>query len=179
MEEKTNTVEDVKVDGTGVDTQTTVKNEVQAEEKTLTQKEVDEIVKERLDREKKKLPSKEELAKFKEWQESQKSEADKQAEKDKLISEKEQEATNYKRENTLLKKGVNVDEVDYVLFKVSKMEGEFEDNLEEFLKANPKYLQKEEVTTQTTGVRTNSLPESQKMTKVDEILKSRHPDMFK
>ena len=41
-------------------------------EKTFTQKEVDNIVKERLDRFKKGMPSNEELKAFKEWQDNQK-----------------------------------------------------------------------------------------------------------
>lgn len=41
-------------------------------EKTFTQKELDEIVKQRLDRAKKDMPSKDELKAFKEWQDSQK-----------------------------------------------------------------------------------------------------------
>ena len=178
MENKTGTVEDEKIDETGVDTQTTIKDEEKAEEKTLTQKEVDDIVKERLEREKKKLPNKEELAKYNEWKESQKTEADKQAEKDKLILEKEQTATNYKNENTALKKGVNVEEVDYVMFKVSKMDGDFEDNLDEFLKENPKYLKQQE-SNQTTGVRANGLPANQRISGVDAILKARHPELYK
>ena len=41
-------------------------------EKTFTQKELDDIVKQRLDRAKKDMPSKDELKAFKEWQDSQK-----------------------------------------------------------------------------------------------------------
>lgn len=41
-------------------------------EKTFTQKELDDIVKQRLDRAKKDMPSKEELKAFREWKDSQK-----------------------------------------------------------------------------------------------------------
>lgn len=41
-------------------------------EKTFTQKELDDIVKQRLERQKKDIPSKEELKAFKEWRDSQK-----------------------------------------------------------------------------------------------------------
>ena len=69
----TNTGEGTNAQGTGnVDTQTTNQNEGQASEKTFTQEELNKIVQERLDKEKKKMPSKEDLKAFKEWKESQK-----------------------------------------------------------------------------------------------------------
>lgn len=178
MENNIETVEDVKIDGTGeTETQAVEKVEEKAEEKTLTQKEVDEIVKERLDREKKKLPSKEELAKFNEWKESQKTEADKQAEALKELETLRQEAVNAKRENALLKKGVNEEDIDYVMFKVGKMEGKFDDNLVEFLKENPKFTAKEEKTVaSTTGVKTSGV--ENKDSGVTAILKAKHPELF-
>ncbi len=174
--ENKGTVENVKVEGTGkVETQTTNQNEVQAEVKTLTQKEVDEIVKERLEREKKKLPSKEELDEFKKFKESQKTEAEKQAEIQRQLVLKETETNNLKNENTILRKGVNSDDIDYVLFKVGKMEGEFETNLDNFLKENPKYLgQAKEVIT--TGVKTQGTVTQE--SGVMGILRSKHPELF-
>lgn len=127
-----------------VDTQTTetqVEKQVEekAEVKTFTQDDVNKIIKERLEKAKKGLPSEEELNSFKSWQESQKTEAEKIAEKEKEYLEKEKTFSNIEKENKALKNGVDAKEMDYVLFKVSKMEGNFDENLKEFLKVNPKY----------------------------------------
>ena len=46
--------------------------ETEQAEKTFTQKELDDIVKQRLDRAKKDMPSKDELKAFREWKDSQK-----------------------------------------------------------------------------------------------------------
>ena len=81
MEEKKETVEDVKVEETGdAVTQTEQKNEEKAE-KTFTQEEVNSMLK----KEKQKAEKKYEgidIAKYKEWQESQKTAEQKQAEKE-------------------------------------------------------------------------------------------------
>jgi hypothetical protein len=110
------------------------------EEKTFTQKELDEIVEKRLAKVKKNMPSKEELQKYNNWLESQKTEEQKAQEKEKEFQKIILEKDNLQKENLLLRKNVKIDDVDYVLFKVSKQEGNFEDNLEQFLTDNPKYL---------------------------------------
>ena len=128
-EESTQTAE-----GTGnVDTQTTNKTEGKAYKVFNTEEEyqnaVDKIIAS-------KLPKKEEMEAFKKWQENNKTEEEKKAELENQIKS----LNSVKQENLVLKKGVKADDVDYVLFKVSKMDGEFKDNLESFLKDNPKYL---------------------------------------
>lgn len=161
-----------------VDTQATQKNEGQAPEKTFTQEELNKIVQERLDKEKKKMPSKEDLKAFKDWKESQKTEAEKQAEKEAEYQKTLNELNTLKQTNAVLEAGVNKDDADYVLFKVSKMEGEFDENLAKFLKDNPKYLKQELETTEPkatgTSVRTISSNESG----VTAILKAKHPDLY-
>ena len=159
-----------------VDTQTTEKNEGQAE-KTFTQEELDKIVQDRLDREKKKMPSKEELKAFKDWQESQKTAEQKQAEKDAEYKKTLEELNNLKQTNAVLSAGVNKDDADYVIFKVSKMEGEFEENLAKFLKDNPKYLKQELETTEpkATGAPVRTI--SSKNDGVLGILASKHPEI--
>lgn len=171
MEDTNKTVEDVKIEETGeVGTQTTEK----VEEKLLTQSEVDEIIKTRLAKEKKKAPSKEELEQFNQWKESQKTEAEKQVEIQKQLTLKEQEATLVKQENICLKKGVNAEDIDYVMYKVSKLDGDFEENLQTFLTSNEKFIKKE---IQTTGIQVNK-GNSNKESGVTAILKQRHPDLF-
>ena len=175
--QNTNTVENANVEGTGnVDTQTTNQNEGQAE-KTFTQEELNKIVQERLDKEKKKMPSKEELKAFKDWQESQKTAEQKQAEKEAEYQKTLNELNTLKQTNAVLSVGVNKDDADYVLFKVSKMDGEFEENLAKFLKDNPKYLEKELETTElkATGAPVRTI--SSKNDGVLGILASKHPEI--
>ena len=129
------------------------------------------------------MPSKEELKAFKKWQESQKTAEQKQTEKEaeyqKAISEKE----TVLQENKALRAGVNVEDVDYVVYKVSKMDGEFDDNLADFLENNPKYIkesqeQYEENKGTSTGVHTQKQPTNQD-SGVMAILKSKHPELYK
>lgn len=109
------------------------------ETKTFTQAELDKIVGERLARERKNQPDPEKLKKFEEWEKSQQTEAEKAAETAKKLQEAEASAEALRHENAVIKAGVNMDDVDYVLFKVGKMEGDFGDNLKKFLEDNPKY----------------------------------------
>ena len=114
------------------------------EEKTFTQEEVNAM----LAKEKKKMPTSEELKAFKEWKENQKTAEEKQAEKETEYQKTLTKNAELENENKAFKAGVNKDDVDYVVFKVSKMEGDFEENLASFLEDNPKYLSsnKEETT---------------------------------
>ena len=160
-----------------VDTQSTEEKE-EKEEKTFTQDEVNTMIQDRLAKEKKKLPTKEELEAYENWKESQKTETEKQQEKEKEYNDTKSENTTLKQEIKVLRSGVNEEDVDYVMFKVSKMEGDFEDNLEEFLKDNPKYLQKQETTTsKDTGVAVSRIKENAE-SGVDAILRAKHPELF-
>lgn len=171
MDNKENTVEDVKIEGTGAVTPTEEKKEVEMISKEDAQKMVDAAMA-------KKLPPKEEMDAFKKWKESQKTETEKQAEIQKQLSEKAQEAMLLKNENIVLKKGVNSDDVDYVLFKVSKMEGEFENNLDAFLEENDKYLKSNTSEAKDTGVSVNK-KDIKKDSGVNAILRAKHPELFK
>ena len=77
----------------------------------------------------------------------------------------------------MLSAGVNKDDADYVLFKVSKMEGEFDENLAKFLKDNPKYLKQELEQTEpkATGAPVRTI--SSKNDGVLGILASKHPEI--
>ena len=160
-------------------TEETVQNTVEKTEqepKTFTQEEVNAM----LNKEKKKMPSKEDLKAFREWQEAQKTDAEKQKELTQKMTDTESENTSLNQEIQVLKSGVNIDDVDYILFKVSKMEGEFEDNLKDFLKNNPKYLQTKkdiEETTTTNGTSVKKITEEAN-SGVNAILKQKHPDLF-
>ena len=171
----TNTVESTNTEVTGnVDTQTTEKNEGKAEvdAKAEAQKMADAMLAKKM----KGMPSKEELKAFKQWQESQKTAEQKQAEKEAEYQKTLNELNTLKQTNAVLEAGVNKDDADYVLFKVSKMEGDFEENLTKFLKDNPKYLKQETQTEQkATGTSVKSI--SSKNDGVLGILASKHPEI--
>lgn len=172
--QENNTVEGNEETG-NVDTQTTNQNEGKAEIdlKAEAQKIADAMVAKKM----KGMPSKEELKAFKDWQESQKTAEQKQAEKDAEYKEKDIKISELEKENAVLKAGVtDGDDIDYILFKVSKMEGEFEENLAKFLKDNPKYLKQELETEQkATGAPVRTI--SSKNDGVLSILASKHPEI--
>jgi len=171
MENNIETVEDVKIEETGTQN---VATETKVEVEMISKEEAQKMVNSALA---KKLPPKEEMEAFKQWKESQKTEADKQAETLKELETLRQEKLNTQRENALLKKGINEEDIDYVMFKVGKMDGEFDENLVEFLKENPKFTAKEEKTVaSTTGVKTSGV--DNKDSGVTAILKAKHPELF-
>lgn len=162
-----------------VETETTTTQEVEtnSEEvvKTFTQDEVNNIVKERLAKAQKGLPSKEELTKYNEWKESQKSQEDKYNDLLKSSSEKDTTISTLKMENEVLKAGItDADEIEFIVYKVGKMEGDFSNNLKEYLTNNPKFAKKQE--TKATGVenKSNSVAKDDG---VLAILKAKHPDI--
>lgn len=113
--------------------------EVTEQEKTFTQSDLDKIVGERLKREKSKMPAKEDLDAFKDWKKSQQTEQEKLAEERKEFETVKQEIVRLKNEKEVLKSGVDSKYADYVTFEVSKNEGNFADNLNEFMKNNPQF----------------------------------------
>lgn len=163
-----------------VETETTTTENVEnnSEEvvsKTFTQDEVNAIVKERLAKEKKGIPSKEELAEYNKWRESQKTQQDKYDELVKKDGEKDNTISNLQKENLVLKSGItDSDDVEFIVYKVSKMGGDFEDNLKEYLADNPKFAKKQE--TKATGVE-NKTTGVAKDDGVMAILKAKHPDI--
>lgn len=173
--ENQNTAENKEVEGAGnVETQTTNQNEGKAEidVKAEAQKIADAMLAKKM----KGMPSKEELKAFKDWQESQKTAEQKQAEKDAKYQKTLNELNTLKQTNAVLSAGVNKDDADYVIFKVGKMEGEFEENLAKFLKDNPKYLKQELETEQkATGAPVRTI--SSKNDGVLGILASKHPEI--
>ena len=176
MENKQETVEDVKVEETGnAVTQTEQKTEEAV--KTFTQDEVNTMLK----KEKQKAEKKYEgidIAKYKEWVESQKTAEQKQAEKDAEYAQKDTTISELQKENAVLRAGVKgADDIDYVLYKVGKMEGDFEENLIKFLKDNPKYTKGEELTEpKATGAPVKSIGSAESGVKA--ILKAKHQNLF-
>ena len=165
-----------------VETETTTtenveNNSEEVVEKRFTQDEVNAIVKERLAKEKKGIPSKEELTEYNKWKDSQKTQQDKYDELVKDNGVKEQEISTLKKENLVLKSGItDEDEIEFIVYKVSKMEGDFSDNLKEYLTNNPKFNNKKQETKATgTEVKNNNVS---KESGVNAILKAKHPELF-
>ena len=163
-----------------VETATTTTDQVENKSaevvKTFTQEEVNGIVKDRLAKAQKGIPSKEELAKYNEWKESQQSQQEKYDNLVKNSSEKDHTISNLEKENAVLKAGItDQDEVEFICYKVGKMDGDFKENLTQYLADNPKYAKKQE--TKATGVETKpqTVPQD---TGVTAILKAKHPELF-
>ena len=165
-------------------TQTEEKTEVSGEQpveknekdevKTFTQDEVNAM----LAKEKKKMPSKEDLKAFNEWKESQKTETEKQLEKDKKIEILEKQLAYAENKSVVANAGVEAKFQKFVLSEVSEMEGDFEDNLKDYLKDNPQFLiQKEVEIPKTNGVPTKKIGNNAE-DGVTAILKAKHPDLF-
>ncbi len=129
-----------------VDTQTTEQNEV----KTFTQEEVNQIIKTRL----RNIPSDDELKAYNDWKESQKTEAEKNAEVLKENESLKSRINELENMQVVANAGVDSKFQKFVFSEVSK-EGNFEDNLKEYLKNNNQYLIKEEKT-KTTGYSQNT-----------------------
>lgn len=138
MEEKENPV-------TQTEEKTEVKENVKTNEevKTFTQEQVNSM----LAKERKGLPSKEELESYNAWKESQKSEVDKRKEQEEKTQKDLQEGIAAKRELEVLKADVSKDFSGYVAYEVGKMDGDFKENLTKYLKDHPKFLQSNETTT--------------------------------
>ena len=163
-----------------VETATTTTDQVENKNaevvETFTQEDVNRIVKDRLAKAQKGIPSKEELAKYNEWKESQQSQQEKYDNLVKNSSEKDHTISNLEKENAVLKAGItDQDEIEFICYKVGKMDGDFKENLSQYLADNPKYTKKQE--TKATGVETKPQTAPQE-TGVTAILKAKHPELF-
>ena len=135
MAEETNTTvtETPQAENSGGDPQGNAENAAavstnEGAEKTFTQKELDEIVKQRLERERKGMPTKDEMKAFKAWQDSQKTAEQLSAEKvtaaenGKAEAEKRAEAAEAKC--VAFSKGVSAEAVDDVIALASPKVGD-------------------------------------------------------
>ena len=164
-------------------TQTEEKTEVSGEQpveknekdevKTFTQDEVNAM----LAKEKKKMPSKEDLKAFNEWKESQKTEEDK---KNEILQENEtlkKQLVYAENKSVVANAGVDSKFQKFVLSEVYEMEGDFEDNLKDYLKENPQFLISKVETPKSNGVATQKISDDAD-DGVTAILKQKHPDLF-
>lgn len=174
MENNENAVTQTETVDTENKTEVSREQPVEKNEKTFTQEEVNAM----LAKEKKKMPSKEDLKAFNEWKESQKTETEKQLEKDKKIEILEKQLAYAENKSVVANAGVEAKFQKFVLSEVSEMEGDFEDNLKDYLKDNPQFLiQKEVEIPKTNGVPTKKIGNNAE-DGVTAILKAKHPDLF-
>lgn len=106
-------------------------------EKTFTQAEVDTMINNRLARERKNQPSADELAEFRKWKQAQQTPEERQAATQAKVDSALADAEMVRRENYLLRQGIDPDDVDYYVYKISKAmkdDEEFEDAAKAFLK---------------------------------------------
>ena len=150
---------------------------VEKNEKTYTQEEVNAINAKLKDKYEKKYAGID-LKKYKEWEESQKTDSEKQQEilqENKTLKKQLAYAEN---KSVVANAGIDSKFQKFVLSEVSEMEGDFEDNLKDYLKENPQYLIQEEVKTpKTNGVATKKISDDAD-DGVTAILKAKHPDLF-
>ena len=133
----------------------TVTTTAEKQEKLVPQSEVDKLIDKRYAEWKSKAPADDELKAFKEWKKAQQTEADKQKERDAEYAKLQTDTETLRKENIAYKLGVNAEDVDYVVYKVGKMDGKFEENLKSYLEENTKFT--EPKTTTVGGIKHNPL----------------------
>lgn len=130
-------------------------------EKTFTQKELDDIVKQRLDRAKKDMPSKDELKAFREWKDSQKTAEQKAAEQLAEVAAArdtaEREKSRLEIKVSCLAKGVPADAADDVIALAERFiddDTTIEKAVEKVLEKYPSFRSAVKVPGITTGTKT-------------------------
>ena len=173
MENNENTVTQTETVETVEKTEVSGEQPVEKNEKTFTQEEVNAM----LAKEKKKMPSKEDMKAFNEWKESQKTETEKSLEKDKKIETLKKQLAIAENKSVVANAGVDSKFQKFVLSEVSELEGDFEDNLKDYLKENPQFLISKVETPKSNGVATQKISDDAE-DGVTAILKQKHPDLF-
>ena len=100
----------------------------QEQEKTFTQADVDKMIQARLDRERRKYPSEDEMTAYRTWKDSQQTEQERQAKREKEFSDNKSaltaaqaEVQQLKREKYVLSKGLTGEEAEFIAFKALRM----------------------------------------------------------
>lgn len=147
-------------------------------EKTFaTQEDFNEALKKEVARKTRNLPSKEDLKAFNEWKESKKTESEKSLEKDKKIETLKKQLAYAENKSVVANAGVDAKFQKFVLSEVSEFEGDFEDNLKDYLKENSQFLISKVETPKSNGVATQKISDDAD-DGVTAILKQKHPDLF-
>ena len=176
MENNENAVTQTETEETGEKTEVSGEQPVEKNEKTYTQEEVNALDKKLKEKYEKKYAGID-LKKYKEWEESQKTDSEKQLEKDKKIEALEKRLAYAENKSVVANADVDSKFQKFVLSEVSEMEGDFEDNLKDYLKENPQYLISKVETPKTNGVATKKIADDTE-DGVTAILKAKYPDRF-
>ena len=153
--------------GSADDPQNTAENTPEKAEKTFTQKELDEIVKKRLDRVKKDMPSKDELEQFRKWKDGQKTAEQKAA--DELAAERSAKEAAEREKNALelkmscISKGVkpeNASDVAALAEKYVDDNTDIDTAIEKVLEKYPSFCGKEKAAGITTGAKIGASPDT-------------------
>ncbi len=112
--------EEINVQGT--------ENTALEQEKTFKQADVDKMIQSRLERERKKYPSEEEITAYRTWKDGQQTEQERQAKRDKELADSKSALTaaqaeieQMKRDKYVLSKGLTGDDAEFIAFKALKM----------------------------------------------------------
>ena len=172
MEENQNAVTQTEQNTEATVTEPVKKTE---EVKTFTQDEVNAM----MAKERSKMPSKEDMKAFNDWKESQKTEVQKQTERAQEFAKLQAEKDSLEQLTKIYDAGVTgKDNVEFIQFKVSKMEGDFDENLKSYLDEHPNYLQKElEKEPKNTGETVKKISKDSDVDGVTAILKAKHPEI--
>lgn len=176
MENNENAVTQTETVETEEKTEVSGEQPVEKNEKTYTQEEVNALDRKLKEKYEKKYAGID-LKKYKEWEESQKTDSEKQQE---ILQENEtlkKKLVIAENKSVVANAGVDSKFQKFVLSEVSEMEGDFEDNLKDYLKKNPQYLTEKDETPKTNGVGTKRISENAE-DGVTAILKAKHPDLF-
>ena len=175
MENNENAVTQTETVETVEKTEVSGEQPVEKNEKTYTQEEVNALDKKLKEKYEKKYAGID-LKKYKEWEDSQKTETEKSLEKDKKIEALEKQLVIAENKSVVANAGVDSKFQKFVLSEVSEMEGEFEDNLKDYLKDNPQFLINKVETPKTNGVATKKISDNAD-DGVTAILKAKHPEI--
>ena len=176
MENNENTVTQTETVETENKTEASGEQPVEKSEKTYTQEEVNAINAKLKDKYEKKYAGID-LKKYKEWEDSQKTESQKQQEILQENATLKKELAHERNKSVVANAGVDSKFQKFVLSEVSEIEGDFEDNLKDYLKNNPQYLiQKEVETSKSNGVATKKIG-NEAESGVTAILKAKHPEI--
>lgn len=175
MENNENAVTQTETVETVEKTEVSGEQPVEKNEKTYTQEEVNALDKKLKEKYEKKYAGID-LKKYKEWEDSQKTETEKSLEKDKKIEALEKQLVIAENKSVVANAGVDSKFQKFVLSEVSEIEGDFEDNLRDYLKENPQFLISKVEPQKTNGVATKKIG-NEAESGVTAILKAKHPDI--
>lgn len=100
----------------------------ETQEKTFTQADVDKLIQSRLDRERKKYPTDEELTAYRTWKEGQQTEQERREQQEKDLKDAkaalgaaQTELEQLRRDKYVMSKGLTGEQAEFIAFKAGKM----------------------------------------------------------